>query len=416
MKAFVCPQCGASLEYERLAGATVRCHYCNSVVIVPAELRPEPPPRTGPAAGREAVRTFDPARPRPKTGSVTIALSVAGAILVVCLVLTFTNLRTSRKDFPRGLVAPPTPAAAQTPRPTPDPAGYTVAYTFGGEGTGNGYFKDEMEVATDGAGNLYVSDETLRVQKFDAAGGHQATWAIPAETKWYKRLRREWPRKLLANTSGDVYAVLAGVVVKFDGATGEVLGALHGSDRIHDATLIPNGGLLVVSQKGADDELVLIGGDGRAARRTHRFVSSVLDKRLTVEALRVGADGSGTTYALYALGDVYGEHWYDDEDLAVFKFTPEGKYAARFGGGGSEPGHFGVPSAIAVDNQSRVYVCEPFDKIHVYAGDGRYLRTLKAPHMVKSLTFDAQNNLLIAGGHKVSKLTLEAGGKPVAPV
>jgi hypothetical protein len=35
------------------------------------------------------------------------------------------------------------------------------------------------------------------------------------------------------------------------------------------------------------------------------------------------------------------------------------------------------------------------------------VRTLKTPHGVDALTFDAQNNLYIAGGHKVSKLILD---------
>ncbi|HYY42268.1 MAG TPA: hypothetical protein VE775_06005, partial [Pyrinomonadaceae bacterium] len=178
-------------------------------------------------------------------------------------------------------------------------------------------------------------------------------------------------------------------------------------DYIHDAAVVPGGGLLVVSQKGDDDELVLMGTDGRAARRTHRFVSSQLDKKLEVEALRVAAGAGGETYALYAIGGVAGEHWYDDEDIAVFRFSPEGKYLARFGGEGHAPGQYGPPSALAADPQGRVYVCESFDKIHVYEPDGRFVRTLKAPHAVDALTFDAQNNLYVAGGHKVSKLVLD---------
>jgi streptogramin lyase len=226
-------------------------------------------------------------------------------------------------------------------------------------------------VAVDGEGRVYVSDDTRRVQRFDPSGRFLNTWDIPLETKWYRKLRGG-PDKLLAGSANQLYAVLAGVILKLDGETGEVLGAAHGSDYIHDAAVVPGGGLLVVSQKGDDDELVLMGADGRAARRTHRFVSSQLD-----------------------------------EDIAVFRFSPEGKYLARFGGQGGEPGQYGPPSAIASDTRGRVYVCESFDKIHVYEPDGRFVRTLKTPHAADALAFDAQNDLYIAGRHMVSKLVLD---------
>lgn len=398
MNVFNCPQCGASLEFERIASATVECRYCNSIVVVPAELRPAPPqpapqPKTSYDAGAQSNKVVQ---------SLVAAAVLIGAVILFVAVFT----RTSNKPRAGGTVPTYTPRLVPTPGPRPKPDGYTVALTFGSEGTGPGFFKDEMGVAVDGAGRIYVSDETRRVQRFDPSGKFLNTWSVPAETKWYEKLK-EGPRKLLAGTSGDVYAVAGGVVLKFDGESGEVLGAAHGTDYVHDAALLADGGMLIVSQKGRDDELVRLGGDGRAARRTHRFVSSLLDKRLEVEALRVAADGTGETFALYAIGGVSGEHYYDDGDTAVFKFSPDGKYVSRFGGEGREPGQYGPPTMIAVDNEGRVYVCESFDKIHVYAADGRFIRTLKAPHSVEALAFDSQNNLYVAGGNKVSKLVLD---------
>jgi hypothetical protein len=397
LKVFNCPQCGASLEYEQITSATVKCHYCNSLVVVPAELRPAP------------------ARPEPdlhSTFRISKQPNKVLPVLITVLLLAFIGLiiigLASRSNKPRTIGAIPnyTPYRAPTPAPTPAPNGYTIAFTFGQEGTGPGFFKDEMGVGVDGEGRIYVSDETRRVQRFDESGKFIDTWNIPAQTKWYSNLKGG-PHKILVNNSGEVYAVLAGVVLKLNGATGEALGAANDSDYIDDATLLPDGGMLIVSEKGKDDELVHLGGDGRAARRTHRFVSSILDKELEVEALRVAADGAGNTFALYAIGGVAGEHYYDDEDIAVFKFTPDGKYVTRFGGEGREPGQYGPPTTFAVDNESRVYVCESFDKIHVFTGDGRYVRTLEVPHAVDALTFDAQNNLYIAGGYKVSKLVLD---------
>lgn len=394
MKVFNCPQCGGSLAFERIDSRLVRCHYCDSLVVVPEELRPPPP---APPVGRAG--TFAESE-QPKK----VALAVVGLLIAAGLVaLVIANSRP-----PDGNSRPVTTDTARhtpTPTPTPEHEGYTVAYTFGGKGTGPGYFEGEMGVAVDSAGRIYASDGTRRVQRFDPSGRFLDTWDIPVETKWYRKFRGG-PRKLLVGGAGQVYAVLAGVILKLDGETGEVLGAAHGSDYIHDAALAPGGGLLVVSQKGEDDEIVLLGGDGRAARRTHRFVSSLLDKRLEVGALRVAADGAGETYALYAIGGVAGEHWYDDEDIAVFRFRPDGRYVARFGGQGSGPGQYGPPAALAVDNRGRVYVCEPFDKIHVFTHDGRFVRTLRAPHAVDALTFDAQNNLYVAGDGSVSKLVL----------
>src|SRR3712207_6038342 len=188
----------------------------------------------------------------------------------------------------------------------------------------------------------------------------------------HTRYWRDWSSDVCS--SDLIYAVLAGVVLKLEGETGEVLGAAHGSDYIHDAALSPGRGLLVVSQKGDDDELVLIGGDKRAAWRTHRFVSTQLDKKLEVRALRVAAGPGGEIYSLYCIGGVSGTFSYDDEDISVFRFSPEAKFVARFGGGErrGEPGYFGPPAAIAADPRGRVYVVETFSTIHVYEPDGRF--------------------------------------------
>ena len=395
MKVFNCPQCAATLEVEHLDKTWVRCQFCDSRVVVPPELRPPP---------REPQTTFGGGA-RPKgTRPKNVALGLAAALAVIIS----TNRPSNRNEPPRfGISATPRPSPSPTPTPNPD--GYAVAYTIGGEGTGPGLFKDSLGVTVDAEGRVYVSDETRRVQRFDASGKFLDTWSIPVETKWYRKLRGG-PRKIIVNERNEIYAVLAGVILRLAGETGEVLGAAHGSDYIHDAALVPGGGgLLVVSQKGGDDELVLIGGDGRAARRTHRFVSSQLDTRLEVRALRVAAGAGGETFALYCIGGVSGMFGYDDEDIAVHRFSPEGKYVARFGGGGRvrEGGQFGPPSAIAADPLGRVYVCERFNTIHVYEPDGRFVRTLKSPHAVEALTFDAQNNLYVAGGKRVSKLLLD---------
>ena len=183
--------------------------------------------------------------------AVVTLLFVAGGIGLLIATNRSSNVeqRHHRQPDLHAASRPPTP----TPAPKPD--GYTVAYTIGAEGTGPGLFKDSLGVAVDGEGRIYVSDDTRRVQRFDPSGKFLNTWNIPTETKWYRKLRGG-PDKLLVNNTNQLYAVLSGVILKLNGETGEVLGAAHGSDYIHDAAVVPGGGLLVVSQKGDDDELV----------------------------------------------------------------------------------------------------------------------------------------------------------------
>ena len=83
MKAFNCPQCAATLEFEHIDKPLVRCQFCNSLVVVPAELRP--PPAAPPPAPRT---TFgDGARPT-RNALFVAALVVAAAGGIFELVAT----------------------------------------------------------------------------------------------------------------------------------------------------------------------------------------------------------------------------------------------------------------------------------------------------------------------------------------
>lgn len=400
METFSCPNCGASLEVEPYRSATVKCAHCSSTVIVPEALRPPQPVwnttnTTGYGAGATPAKSFP---------YHVVAIALMAALGIIWLVAAKNKPDEPARPDPRNFqINFPTPDPTATPTPTPDDS---VAMTFGGEGTGAGLFKDASEVSVGGDGSIYVADDTTRIQRFDASGKFLNMWMIPAETKWYKKLRGN-VQKLLADSQGNVYVVVTGVILKFQGNTGELLGAAHGTDYIHDACLLREGGLAIVSEKGGrDDELVRMDGTGKAVKRVHRFVSSQLDKRLDVSALRVATDGVGNTYAIYALGDVYGEHWYDSEDLAIFKFAPDGKYVMRFGAQGREAGQYRMPNAIAVDKQNRVLIGDSSNGVHLYADDGRYLETIKTPVWVRGMCLDDKDNLYVVGSNTVSRIVL----------
>ncbi|MBV9959881.1 MAG: hypothetical protein JO360_15755 [Acidobacteria bacterium] len=388
MKAFSCPQCGASLESRPIDSSTVECPYCHSAVIVPPELRPAP---RNDHAEEEASK--------PGLSFVgKIGAIIGGTLFVLFLVIIFKPENNPKQSSSRPQSLLPQMSPKASPAPTPS------VLTFG-EGTGPGLFKDAQEVAVDGAGNIYVSDDTQRIQKFDAQGNFLKLWTIPTDTQYFTKIRGG-PDRLLADREGRVYAVIGGVVLRFDGADGQFLGAARGSDYIYDAALKADGGMAIVSGQGEAEELVLMDAKGKATKRVHQFISSQLDKQIPVEAVKVAADGVGNIYGIYALGSIYGEHYYDNEDLAVFKFAADGRYINRFSGGGKEPGQFDSPNAIAVDSHGFVYVCDLTQGIHVFTEEGRYLKSLATPFWAQGMAFDAAGDLLVVGDNKVSRIKL----------
>src|SRR5919197_6335331 len=111
MNVLNCPQCGATLEFERIASAPVKCPYCNPVVVVPAELRPAPPrpepqPTTSYDRSEQAHRVF---------------LSIIGAVAVILgiVMLVALFIRSSNKPRAGGVIPTYTPRLAPTTAPTP---------------------------------------------------------------------------------------------------------------------------------------------------------------------------------------------------------------------------------------------------------------------------------------------------------
>ena len=106
MKVFNCPQCAATLEFERIDAPLVRCQFCNSLVVVPEELRPPPPPPP-----RAPPTTFGGGEQPKKLALAVVALLAvaAGAGLLIATNRSsngngFTLVNATRTPF-----RPPTP-------------------------------------------------------------------------------------------------------------------------------------------------------------------------------------------------------------------------------------------------------------------------------------------------------------------
>ena len=87
----------------------------------------------------------------------------------------------------------PASVGAQTP-------GYLLQW--GSRGSGNGQFDQPYGVATDAAGNVYVTDQgNCRIQKFTNAGTYLSQWGSRGSANG----EFDWPVDVATDAAGDVY-------------------------------------------------------------------------------------------------------------------------------------------------------------------------------------------------------------------
>lgn len=259
---------------------------------------------------------------------------------------------------------------------------------FGSEGIGPKQFKDARSVAVDGQGRIYVAEYTGgRVQVFDGNGNFQTQWMVD-------------PKKVVLNMTADrkgtVYVVHPGSILRYDGATGNLLGEVAKNNQNHsefysDAFIALDGSLYAI---GSNSNIIHIGADGQI-RNTIKVADKVSDN---VDFDKVAVDGAGNIYALEGRED------------NVYKFAPDGRYLNKFGGKGREPGQLETPFNIAVDGQGRVYVSTAGRGIEVFDSNGRYIDTFggTAGGVIFGLVVTDRNEIVATdrNKHKIIKFAL----------
>ena len=389
-KSFACTNCGASLDYDGKGEPTVHCPYCGTTVIVPAELR-----------GTEHDHT--PAARKP-TGIIVLASAIVLVVLVfIGLMSTQSPSANRNAEATQPVIAAQSTAqgvptqAPPTQLPTPSIASKVL--TFGSAGTGPGRFNRSTNIATDGAGNIYVGDrQGGRIQVFDSVGKFVTQWLVGnSKSILYG---------IAADRQGTVYLSLDGGIERREGASGKLVDTLEysGGNHFESIALTPDGvsamwylehpGTLD-PREGVQGDLVQFDRQGKVTRVISSVISAQTDG--PERDVRLSADGTGSLYALSRYS------------FAVFKFSREGKFVNRFGSRGNppQPDQFSLGlQSIAVDNQGRVFVADD-DRVLVFSGDGRYLATFGIDATAFGMTIDDQNELLLAEGDKVSKFTLD---------
>lgn len=263
-----------------------------------------------------------------------------------------------------------------------NPAGFArPTVSFGGEGSGQGFFDDPRAITVDGQGFVYVADfDSGRIQRFDAEGNFQNLWRIPPPETSNSVIISA----LAADNAGRVYALGRGELIIFDGATGqelerlEILDPESGSSVYLDDIVLTSDEKLALVYDG--EEILLTDRQGAPQLHIPRAISSItrdseLNGMLTV-------DGAGNLFLVGSFNDT------------VVRYSPDGVFNTRFGGEGDQPGQFTAILDIASDAYGRIYVSDIYG-VSVFDGDGRFLRRFDVPGVAYGLAFDRAGGLWI---------------------
>ncbi|HEX8890620.1 MAG TPA: hypothetical protein VF779_15820 [Pyrinomonadaceae bacterium] len=304
----------------------------------------------------------------------------AGVIGIIIAIRAISNIH---------IHAMPTPSSSSGRSGSTTSSYANSVLEFGSEGIGPKQFKDARSVAVDGQGHIYVAEYTGgRIQVFDGNGNFQTQWMVD-------------PKKVVMNIAADrkgtVYVVHPGSILRYDGATGNLLGEVaknnqNRSEFYSDAFVALDGSLYAI---GSNSNIIHIGADGQI-KNTIKVADKVADN---VDFDKVAVDGTGNIYAL------------EGRENNVYKFAPDGRYINRFGGKGREPGQLDTPFNLAVDGQGRVYISTAGRGIEVFDSNGRYIDSFGsvAGGVIFGLVVTDQNEIIATdrNKHQIIKFALK---------
>ncbi|MGC2236271.1 MAG: hypothetical protein WA584_08925 [Pyrinomonadaceae bacterium] len=388
MKAVTCPQCGSLISKVSERQAIVECDYCGAKVIIPREEKPAPVVDYTPVDYTPAYNNYPDTSILPKVITIIVGCSVV-LVIFILVVSSVKKRQTNPYTYKSG--------GYTTPTPTPAPKKETnVDFEFGAEGTSAGLFDSPGEITVDASGNIYVSDKTLRVQRFDATGKFLNLWNVKGE-------KNERIDKLVADADGNIYVLIGGEIVVYNASTGEQKYVLSDSKKhyIDDFILRDDGGMMYVSENGKNEDIVQTKGR-TVVRRFPSIHTKAAETEIPTQGIRIAVDGKGDIYTVYAIGDIYGSFNYNEEDLMTFHFTPQGKFVNKFAA-------VHMPSAILVDNQSRIYILDNnmANKVSivVFSDTGTELKKIPIEGFSpRSMAIDKENRLYIINGETIQKL------------
>ncbi len=367
------------------------CGYCGTKFVIERE-PPKPPPFAPTPARLNAAMS-------PQQLLMTIAACAAIGLGLIIFIVIVSN-KKNQPETPYVGYTPPTPRTLYTPPPSPTPTPNLNLLEFGGKGTGNGLFNDADSIAVDGQGRIYVGDDSLRVQQFDAQGKFLKLWQIPSQTKFYRRARTI--QKVAVDQDNRLYVLVGGTLLIYENDGSEPSNTLESApSALQDFALRSDGGILIMSNNGSIETLIILNKNKKLIRSIKGFHTDTADASMSpasvgLAAIRIAVDGTGNIYSIYALGDLGSYQLsYNPEDFMTFRFTPEGRYVNKFFQTMNSVG-------IEVDNQSRIYISNN-KSIIVYSNIGESFSLINNLAGVNAFALDKENNVYIVHNDLVIK-------------
>ena len=397
---FTCPNCGAPIDYDGSDVPTLRCPFCDTSVMVPAELRPKPVVQPPPIPDFTAYTSTVSSR-RQGSPVAIIAAAVFVLIMGAVVVLVFLINPADRSTTIIERITPGEPTQvsgrlvpSQVPTLTPTPSFAQLQTTFGSKGIGVGKLNDARMMAIDGSGTVYVADyEGGRIQAFDADGKFLHLWQVgDSHTHIYS---------MAANHEGILFVAYDGDIYRYDGTSGKLLDKIEYANgpEFGDLAITPDGGLvgvwyegrwgLITTLVGHREDLAWFDAEGNTLNVLESFISGQTE-HLALDVL-LAVDGLGTVYA------------YSEEE--VFKFTPEGKFVTRFSAQGDPSASSTYVDSIAVDGAGRVYLAGS-RQISIFSPDGRFIRSFELDTFARKIAFNEKGELYVLSGDQVSRYQL----------
>lgn len=270
---------------------------------------------------------------------------------------------------------------------------------IGQKGNSTGRFQKPRSLVVDNDDNLYVSDMTGRIQKFNSAGIFELFWQI-------EDIELGRPKGMGLDFQGNIMVIEPhyGRINHFS-SNGELLhvwgtkGKIAGQLDLPRAILKFDHNQFVLCEFGGHDRLQWFKDDGTFTGKQcgqNGTGESDLDRP---EGLAFDKDGN----ILVA----------DSCNHRIQIFSKEGKWVSSFGNPGTGPLEFSYPYDVKVDKAGNIYICEfgnsriqILDKnktfIETIGKQGRSLGDFFNPW---TISFDSKENLYVADSmnHRVQK-------------